>query len=119
MVEKWCAKLPNKFPDIEIYTYIIMPNHFHAIIINTDNIAADAVRAHLCAPPDENNEQSILGEHAGSPLRAVIQWFKTMTTNEYNGLATVRQSEKGIGIIEEKFSNYYRELLKTIERHTL
>jgi len=24
-----------------------------------------------------------LGEHAGSPLHAMIQWFKTMTTNEY------------------------------------
>jgi hypothetical protein len=23
------------------------------------------------------------GEHAGSPLRRVVQWFKTMTTNEY------------------------------------
>ena len=23
------------------------------------------------------------GEHIGSPLRAVVQWFKTMTTNEY------------------------------------
>ena len=24
-----------------------------------------------------------MGEHAGSPLRNVIQWFKTMTTNYY------------------------------------
>lgn len=23
------------------------------------------------------------GEHVGSPLRTVVQWFKTMTTNEY------------------------------------
>ncbi len=26
---------------------------------------------------------SILGEHVGSPLHAVVQWFKTMSTNEY------------------------------------
>ena len=25
----------------------------------------------------------ILGEHIGSPLHAVVQWFKTMSTNEY------------------------------------
>ncbi len=25
----------------------------------------------------------IQGEHAGSPLPQIIQWFKTMTTNEY------------------------------------
>ena len=24
-----------------------------------------------------------MGEHIGSPLSRVIQWFKTMTTNEY------------------------------------
>jgi REP element-mobilizing transposase RayT len=75
MVEKWCMELPNKFPDIEIDTYIIMPNHFHAIITN--------VGAHLCVRPNDNppvsGEQSVSGEHIGSPL----QWFKTMTTNEY------------------------------------
>jgi putative transposase len=29
------------------------------------------------------DNQYVLGEHKGSPLRNVIQWFKTMTTNEY------------------------------------
>ena len=29
---------------------------------------------------DENTD---LGEHSGSPLSAVVQWFKTMSTNEY------------------------------------
>ena len=24
-----------------------------------------------------------MGEHAGSPLHRVLQWFKTMSTNEY------------------------------------
>ena len=28
MVEKWCAELSHKFPDIMVDTYIIMPNHF-------------------------------------------------------------------------------------------
>jgi REP element-mobilizing transposase RayT len=32
--------------------------------------------------PTEKSEQ-IFGEHLGSPLHRVIQWFKTMTTNEY------------------------------------
>ena len=122
MVEKWRAELSNKFPDIKLDTYVIMPNHFHAIIENTGNIA---VGADLRVCPDELGEhggehggnilgehggnilgeygenilgeyggehgENILGEHGdeyegehiGSPLRAVIQWFKTMTTNEY------------------------------------
>lgn len=28
-------------------------------------------------------EQPVTGEHIGSPLGGVVQWFKTMTTNEY------------------------------------
>jgi len=24
-----------------------------------------------------------MGEHTGSPIHRVVQWFKTMTTNEY------------------------------------
>ena len=39
-------------------------------------------RTHRSAPTgDKRNE--IFGEHKGSPLSAVVQWFKTMTTNEY------------------------------------
>jgi len=29
------------------------------------------------------NHPTILGEHIGSPLHWVVQWFKTMSTNEY------------------------------------
>ncbi len=28
-------------------------------------------------------ERDIMGEHIGSPLHRVVQWFKTMSTNEY------------------------------------
>ena len=34
MVDKWYAELENKFKDIRCDKYIIMPNHFHAIIQN-------------------------------------------------------------------------------------
>lgn len=50
-----------------------MPNHFHCII-HIEN--ADVVGVDLCVNPKE-------GEHIGSPLHKIIQWFKTMTTNAY------------------------------------
>ena len=34
MVDKWWQKIPGKFPDIELAAYQIMPNHFHAVVIN-------------------------------------------------------------------------------------
>jgi len=170
MVEKWCMELSHKFSDIELDTYIIMPNHFHAIIVNNGNNAAVGADLRVC--PDKHNNilgehdnvlgehnnvlgehdiilgehniilgehnnvlgehnnalgehnnilgehnnvlgehnnvlgehnnvlgehnnvlgehnnvlgehDNILGEHIGSPLHVVVQWFKTMTTNEY------------------------------------
>jgi putative transposase len=79
MIEKWHRELANKFPGIELGEYIIMPNHFHAIII----ISGNPVWADPRVRPD------IMGDHVGSPrldrpsLSRIVQWFKTMTTNEY------------------------------------
>ena len=82
MVEKWYFELENKFSDIKCHEMVVMPNHFHCII---ENVGAD-----LCVRPNADlrvcpntNIKSILGEHVGSPLHRVVQWFKTMTTNEY------------------------------------
>ena len=107
MVEKWCKKISRKFSNMTLDPYIIMPNHFHAIIVNT--VGADP---RVC--PDKHGDMSmdeytdvslgeygnvslgknaceilgehdnkIMGEHMGSPLHGIVQWFKTMTTNEY------------------------------------
>ncbi len=82
MIKKWYYEIENKFLDIKCFEMIIMPNHFHCII---KNVGAD-----LCVCPDKSlrdlrilGDQRILGEHTGSPLHRVVQWFKTMTTNEY------------------------------------
>jgi putative transposase len=77
MIEKWYFELENKFSDIECGVYVVMPNHFHAIIINNGNKSA----------PDDAYKHKLGGmglvEHAGSPLPEIVQWFKTMTTNDY------------------------------------
>ncbi len=96
MVEKWYYELKNKFGDIKCDEMVVMPNHFHCIIENVGTVGADL---RVCPDNDQNgqnveNGQShriaptgeplpILGEHVGSPLQTVVQWFKTMTTNEY------------------------------------
>jgi putative transposase len=82
MVYHWWNQLPHKYPNIELDEFIIMPNHLHGIII---------VGADPCVCP--NNKK---GEHPGSPLpqpvslSRMIQWFKTMTTNNY--IRNVRQN---------------------------
>ncbi len=62
MVERWWLKLSTKFPCVRPDTYVVMPNHFHGIVIIMD----------------ENREAP-----SDTSLPRIIQWFKTMTTNEY------------------------------------
>jgi REP element-mobilizing transposase RayT len=89
MVEKWWCELALKFPLVEPDSFVTMPNHFHGIIF--------LVGADLCVRPDLLDRPSEIGHthrcaptqdiksgvHAGASLPTIIQWFKTMTTNEY------------------------------------
>jgi REP element-mobilizing transposase RayT len=88
-VGKWFHELENKFPDIRCDEYIIMPNHVHFIVINVGadlRVCPDNGQSHRIAPTNPWNcimTDKSSGEHTGSPLHVVVQWFKTMTTNEY------------------------------------
>lgn len=64
MVDYWWGKLRDKYPNIKLDEYSIMPNHFHGII----NIGGSSQKSGGCARPS---------------LQKTIQWFKTMSTNEY------------------------------------
>lgn len=77
MIYKWWNELPHKFSNVELDEFVIMPNHAHAILF--------LVGADLCVCPDDGGDQKIRlkGEHTDSPLHEIVQWFKTMTTNEY------------------------------------
>ncbi len=89
--ENW-EKLPKRFKSIIIDEYIIMPNHLHGIIIvGADlRVCPDNYAINLNNMDNHHNPYAkISGEHVGSPLQIpvtlsrMIQWFKTITTNEY------------------------------------
>ena len=61
MVEKWWAELHHKFPNVQTDEFVIMPNHFHGIIM----IMSNPVGADLCVCP-------VLGAHAGAPLQKLL-----------------------------------------------
>lgn len=109
MIEKWYWELENKFPRIRCREMVVMPNHFHCIIENVP-VGADL---RVCPSQKTENGLTEGegeggggggggGEHTGSPqpdspqpgspqrdsskptsISTVVQWFKTMTTNEY------------------------------------
>lgn len=109
MADKWYKELEHKYPDIECGEYMVMPNHFHCILFNNGHgnpnmqNSAGIVR-HAAA-------DAVLGEHPGSPLRNVIQWYKTMSTNEYiRGVKTM-----GWKRFEGKLwhINYWEHIIRT------
>jgi REP element-mobilizing transposase RayT len=75
MIEHWWFELDRKFSTVETDEFVDMPNHFHGIVV----IAGVTVGADLRVGPDPE------GAHVGAPLPTIVQWFKTMTTNEYIG----------------------------------
>jgi len=95
MVEKWWRKLPAKFPSVEIDAHIIMPNHFHGIIAI---VGADP---RVC--PD-------LGAHTGAPLHKIVQWFKTVTTNEC--LRFIKQQDTNRLGSKLWQRNYYEHIIR-------
>lgn len=81
MVEDWWSKLPSKFPEVEVDLHVVMPNHFHGIVV--------VVGADPCVRPGPITHPTP-GAHMGAPLPTIVQWFKTMTTNSY--IRGVKQS---------------------------
>lgn len=83
MVWYWWYELKNKFPNIQLDEFIVMPNHAHGIIHIVSPVGDDTRVVPAAGESDDSQ-----GEHIGSPLQnanliGVMQWFKTMTTNAY------------------------------------
>jgi len=59
MIASYWQKLPLKYPCFSLDDFVVMPNHFHAIVLIDTKI------------------------HSPINLSQGIQWFKTVTTNVY------------------------------------
>lgn len=72
-VEAMLQSVPNRFPQVGIDEYCIMPNHLHAILI---------IQEQDQAGPE--HEEMNAGSGAGKiSLPGVMGWFKSMTTHVY------------------------------------
>jgi REP element-mobilizing transposase RayT len=112
MVERWWVELGNKFPSVETDEFVVMPNHFHGIItiVGADlRVCPDRTGAHIGAPLRHGPLQRI----NDAPLPEIVQWFKTMTTNEY--IRTVKQH--GWVPLPGRLwqRNYYERVIRTEE----
>ncbi len=86
MVEGEFHLLPNRYPHVICHEYVVMPNHFHAIIqiVNDD---ASPVGAPLVGVRMNALNECSQGIHKGCPygvtLGEIVGGFKSITTNAY------------------------------------
>ena len=99
IIQKWWDKLPDKFPSIQIDQFIIMPNHIHGIIFIT-SVGADPS---VC--PNQGQSHRI-----APTLATAVQWFKTMTTNDYIKVCRSRNTK----LFQKKLwqRNYYEHIIR-------
>ncbi len=72
MITEWWATIPNKFSNVRLHEYVVMPDHFHGIVEMFDEKGPTSKSA-----PTTNNLP------APTDLPRVMQWFKSVSTNEY------------------------------------
>lgn len=94
MVEKYWLELENKFDNIKLHDFVVMPNHFHGII---EIVNCKKCRGRPCVCPiyhDNNVEQNNRVNTRFTPtwwkfvydknsIPWIIQYFKSITTNVY------------------------------------
>ncbi len=117
MIEKWYFEIMKKFPDIKCDQYIIMPNHIQFIgadlYVCPNEINEHIMDEHAGSPKrfmNGNINKQNMGEHIGSPLPKIIQWFKTMTTNEY--IRNVKNNEWKTFNGKLWQRNYYEHIIR-------
>ena len=126
MLERWWAELEKKYPRVIPDAHIVMPNHFHGIIITDGPVGAD-VRGYtpgvcpnsgacvgadlrVCPSPHVAACPGDQGAHAGAPLPEMVQWFKTMTTNEYMRAVKTLGWRPFLGRLWQR--NYYEHVIR-------
>ena len=93
MIEKWYLKIKSKYTNIKCHEYIIMPNHAHFII--------------------EIRNKSLPNGHVGPSLQTMMQWFKTMTTNEYINMVKQNIAPRFNGKLWQK--SFYDHIIRNDE----
>jgi REP element-mobilizing transposase RayT len=115
MVQHTWERLPIRFPALELDSYVVMPNHLHAILVladEPDRRGEPRVRPSCTAVSKGDHKDRPYGTPPGSVGR-VVQAFKSLTTGEY--VAAVKQGKYAPfrGRVWQR--NYYEHIIRNEE----
>ncbi|MBU3942398.1 transposase [Patescibacteria group bacterium] len=88
MIDNQWQELKNKFPNIDLDKYVIMPNHIHGIIVITNNVNNDC-RGEVFSPPNITSNKLEGGmtpplQRKKPTLGQMIAYFKYQSTKQIN-----------------------------------
>lgn len=104
MIKGGWYEVRERFPNVAIDEFVVMPNHFHGIVIITDNVGAGFPR-----PDSDCLETSTQG--GGTPplrratLGQIMGYFKYQTTKQIN----ILRDNPGVPIWQR---NYYERIIR-------
>ncbi|MCF6267379.1 MAG: transposase [Desulfuromusa sp.] len=120
MVERIWQELPDNYPGIGIDTYVVMPNHFHGIIVINDDVGAGPRACPGLEPdpracPDSHGSQGEGHPQGGAPtevlsLPDVVHRFKSLTTARYRQGVNHHNWPPFTGKLWQR--NYYERIIR-------
>jgi hypothetical protein len=90
MIEKWWFELANKFSSIELDEFVVMPDHFHGILIIKPDIGVFfGAGSSRTAPTTDDEDRRGRSRTTRSPIKrktlgCLIGAFKTVSTKRIN-----------------------------------
>lgn len=110
IVQSCWTNIPHHFPHIEIDEFIIMPNHFHGIVIINDQITNDSASVGAPLVGAHKKQLSWAGTRPAPTFGNIVGAFKSITTVE-----CIRQIKKlGMPKFDKRLwqRNYYEHVIR-------
>lgn len=104
IINQFWIEIPNRFENIELDEYVIMPNHLHGIIMVDINCGGEVSSPHRDTPAYSKGRETLPLQRK-RPLGHIIGYFKYQSTKHVN---KVRESP-GKTIWQR---NYYEHVLR-------
>ncbi len=108
IIQQIWAALPGYFPFISLDAAVVMPNHFHAILVLTGDGKGEASANELLTfshvPQADASPLQPIGTVPGS-LGAIVQNFKSVSTRKINQAS----GERGVHVWQR---NYFERIIR-------
>ncbi len=114
MIDEEWLKLPQRFENIQLHEYIVMPNHFHGILeITNDDIIGRPQFDDINGRPqfdDINGRPQGHAPTAGKTVGDMMDAFKSITTVEYiHGVKTMNWQRFNGKLLQR---DYYEHIIR-------